>query len=102
MIFLQVLAIVGLALLIDWDQVQQDSLVTTVAIAVVVGPFAMSVLTHLVQKKKEIGDLQEQTRFGQFDKHRLRKMFGDNHDTVRKRLNLPLHPFRCMWSLINT
>ncbi len=88
MIFLQVLAIVGLALLIDWDQVQQDSLVTTVAIAVVVGPFAMSVLTHLVQKKKEIGDLQEQTRFGQFDKHRLRKMFDD---TVR-RLNLPLHP----------
>jgi Zn-dependent protease with chaperone function len=85
LLLLQIIGIAGLAFLIDWKQAQQQTLLTTIAIAAVVGPFAMSILTMLVSKRKEIGDLQEQTRFGEFDKHKLRKLFDD---TLR-RLGLP-------------
>ncbi len=42
-------------------------------------------LAFCVAKKKRIEDLQEKTRFGEFDKHRLRTLF---QDTLR-RLRLP-------------
>lgn len=84
----QLIAAVMLAFLIDWPTVLSQPLVSTIAIAAIVGPFAMSILTFWAQSKKEIGDLKEQTRFGQFDKHQLRSLF---QDTLR-RLQLPDTP----------
>ncbi len=74
-----------LCVLIDWQAVLQQPLTSAIAIAAIVGPFAMSILTFWAQSKKEVGDLKEQTRFGQFDKHQLRSLF---QDTLR-RLQLP-------------
>jgi Zn-dependent protease with chaperone function len=82
---LQIFVIAALAAVVDWQQAIRDPIVTLVAIGAIVGPFGMSVAQQLAQKKKRIEDLQEQTRFGQFDKHRLRNLF---QDTLR-RLNLP-------------
>ena len=81
----QLVAIVMLGFLIDWNQAITEPLVTTVAIGAIVGPFAMGLLRFWIAKKKRIDDLQEQTRFGEFDKHRLRSLY---QDTLR-RLGLP-------------
>lgn len=70
---------------IDWQAVTSDPLVTTIAIVVIVGPFVRQILMQFAQKKKEISQLREQTRFGQYDKHRLQQLFSE---TLRK-LNLP-------------
>lgn len=81
----QAVGVVALGLLLDWSEVLQQPLTSTIAIAAVVGPFAMSILTFWAQNKKEIGEIKEQTRFGLFDKHQLRNLF---QDTLR-RLQLP-------------
>jgi Zn-dependent protease with chaperone function len=70
---------------IDWQAVVRDPLVTTIAICVMVGPFVMGLMQHWAQKKKEVDQLQEHTRFGQYDKHLLRRLFNQ---TLEK-LNLP-------------
>ncbi|GAB5403514.1 MAG: hypothetical protein Aurels2KO_17450 [Aureliella sp.] len=70
---------------IDWGQVFEQPIVSVVAAGLVVGPTALAITMLWAQKKREIGDLKEQTRFGQFDKHNLRKLFDD---TVKK-LGLP-------------
>ena len=85
MVLAQSVAVLILALLVDWNDVLQQPLTSTIAIAAIVGPFVMSILTFWAQNKKEIGDIKEQTRFGQFDKHQLRNLF---QDTLR-RLQLP-------------
>ena len=84
----QLIVAVVLATLVDWPTVLSQPLVSSIAIAAIVGPFAMSMLTFWAQNKKELGQLKEQTRFGQFDKHRLRELF---QDTLR-RLQLPQTP----------
>ena len=81
----QLVAIVTLGFGIDWNQALKEPLVTAVAIGAVVGPFAMGLLRFWVAKKKRIEDLQEQTRFGEFDKHRLRNLYQD----TLQRLGLP-------------
>ena len=81
----QLAAIALIGYLIDWQQAIAEPLVTTVAIGAIVGPFSMGLLRFWFAKKKRIEDLQEQTRFGEFDKHRLRSLF---QDTLR-RLGLP-------------
>ncbi len=85
MVALQLGLIAACMWAIDWQVVTSDPLVTTIAIVVIVGPFGRQVLAQFAQKKKEIDQLKEQTRFGQYDKYRLRKLFND---TLRK-LNLP-------------
>ncbi len=85
LVLAQLVGVAILGALVDWSDVLQQPLTSTVAIAAIVGPFAMSILTFWAQNKKEIGDLKEQTRFGQFDKHQLRNLF---QDTLR-RLRLP-------------
>ncbi|MCC7335983.1 MAG: M48 family metalloprotease [Pirellulaceae bacterium] len=85
LVLAQSVAVLILALLVDWNDVLQQPLTSTIAIATIVGPFVMSILTFWAQNKKEIGDIKEQTRFGQFDKHQLRNLF---QDTLR-RLQLP-------------
>ncbi len=82
---LQLVAIVLVGCLIDWKQAIAEPLVTTVAIGAIVGPFTMGLLRFWLGKKKRIDDLQEHTRFGEFDKHRLRSLY---QDTLR-RLGLP-------------
>ncbi len=81
----QLVAIVVLGFLIDWNEAIAEPFVTTVAIGAIVGPFAMGLLRFWVAKKKRIDDLQEQTRFGEFDKHSLASLY---QDTLR-RLGLP-------------
>ncbi len=82
---LQLIAIVLVGFMIDWNQAISEPLVTIVAIGAIVGPFSMGLLRFWFAKKKRIDDLQEQTRFGEFDKHRLRSLY---QDTLR-RLGLP-------------
>ena len=79
----QFLAVVLLAILIDWNQAVTEPWVTTVAIGAVVGPFAMELLRFWVVKKKRIEDLKEQTRFGEFDKYRLAKLYKATLDRLR-------------------
>ena len=74
-----------LAFLIDWRRAIAEPWVTTVAIGAVVGPFAMELLRFWAVKKKRIEDLQEKTRFGEFDKHLLSKLYQE----TLQRLRLP-------------
>ncbi len=85
LLWIQTALVVALLLLIDWPSVLQAPLTSIFAVAVIVGPFFMELMRYWAQQKKEIGDLKEQTRFGQFDKHQLRSLF---QDTLRK-LKLP-------------
>lgn len=84
-VLVQVALAVVLFVVIDWVQVFQQPIVSVVAAGLVIGPTAIAVIMLWAQQKREIGDLKEQTRFGQFDKHKLRGLFDD---TVR-RLGLP-------------
>ncbi len=81
----QIVGVVVLAFAIDWKLAIDEPWVTTVAIGAVVGPFVMQLLMFWAVKKKRIDDLQEQTRFGEFDKHGLRALYQD----TLKRLRLP-------------
>ncbi|MBL9081199.1 MAG: M48 family metalloprotease [Planctomycetales bacterium] len=85
-IVVQILLCALLAWLIDWRQVLDSPLVAAVAASVVVGPHFMALLRYYVTPRKEIDDLKEQTRFGQFDKHKLRQLVND----TLHRLGLPL------------
>src|SRR5690606_3345843 len=48
--------------------------ISVVVVLAVVGPFTLGVLRHLAAARKEIGDLKETTRYGEFDKHSLRAL----------------------------
>ncbi len=85
LLFIQGAAIIVVALAIDWARVLHEPLITSVAIAAIVGPYLLSVLRYVMQNKKELADLKEQTRFGSFDKHLLRSLFQD----TLARLDLP-------------
>jgi Zn-dependent protease with chaperone function len=50
-----------------------------------VGPIVLGIMQSWAQKKKQIGELREDTRFGQYDKYRLQTLF---QETLQK-LNLP-------------
>lgn len=81
----QLVAVGCFVWLIDWHRVEANPLLPTIAIAFMVGPFFLGVMQSWAQKKKEIGDLREDTHFGQFDKYRLQSLFQD----TLQRLNLP-------------
>ena len=74
-ILFQFAAVAVLGYLIDWNQAIAEPIVTTVAIGAIIGPYGLGLLRFWVAKKKRIDDLQEQTRFGEFDKHRLRSLY---------------------------
>lgn len=76
MIAIQIILITACCWAIDWQAVVEDPLVTTIAICVMVGPFVVGLLRHWAQKKKEVDQLQEHTRFGQYDKYMLRQLFN--------------------------
>ncbi|MCA9127152.1 MAG: M48 family metalloprotease [Planctomycetales bacterium] len=81
----QALAVIVVVLFIDWPAAMAAPILTTVAIGMMVGPTATELARLWAQNKREIGDLKEDTRFGVFDKHRLRMLY---RDTVQ-RLGLP-------------
>ncbi|HWA99143.1 MAG TPA: M48 family metalloprotease [Pirellulales bacterium] len=82
----QIAIIVVIGWCIDWGQVVASPLISAIAVTVIVGPQMMSILRQYALQKKEIGDLKEQTRYGEFDKHRLRQLV----DNTLVRLGLPL------------
>lgn len=84
-VVLQIVVCITAAWLIDWRQIAASPLLSLFAVSVIVGPYFLSVLQQYALKKKEIGDLKESTRFGEFDKHRLRALVDD----VLRRLDLP-------------
>lgn len=83
---LQIVVTAALAYLVDWSAAAASPLISIVAVTVVVGPELMGVLRFAAARRKEIGDLKEQTRFGEFDKHKLRRLV----DETLVRLQLPL------------
>ncbi len=76
-LLLEVLAMAALGAGIDWPRVAEQPLITTVAIAAVVGPFVMSLLHGFAEKKVEVRNLKESTRFGPYNKDKLRELFRD-------------------------
>ncbi|MBX3423981.1 MAG: M48 family metalloprotease [Pirellulaceae bacterium] len=68
---------IGLAALVDWQHAAGDPWLAIVCLGVVAGPLTMELLRIVFRKKKLIEDLMEQTRFGIYDKHRLRRLYDD-------------------------
>lgn len=84
-IALQLAGIVCLALVVDWQQVLAYPEIPIVALGLVLAPQLTSILMQMARKKKDIRDLRETTRFGQYDKHLLEQIFAD----TLHRLKLP-------------
>jgi Zn-dependent protease with chaperone function len=82
---IRLIAVVALAVLIDWREVLQTPIVTGTACLVLIGPFIMELLTIWGQKKKRLEDIKETTRFGDLDKYRLQTLFQQ----TLKKLSLP-------------
>ena len=82
-VVIQLIALIALAWGIDWSQIAEEPLFSTVAVLVILGPHVMGVLRQYALNKKEIGDLKEHTRFGTFDKFRLRTLVDDTLDRLR-------------------
>ncbi len=82
-VVIQLFALIALALGIDWSQIAEEPLFSIIAVLVILGPHGMAVLRQYALNKKEIGDLKEHTRFGEFDKHRLRSLMDDTLDRLR-------------------
>ncbi|MDZ4848305.1 MAG: M48 family metalloprotease [Pirellulaceae bacterium] len=81
----EIVLIAIVSAIIDWNWVQQQPVLTTVAIGTMVCPTAFSIVRYVSVKKVRIQDLKESTRFGSFDKYRLQTLF---RDTLSK-LHLP-------------
>jgi Zn-dependent protease with chaperone function len=79
----QVGGLVVLAFLVDWNDAATRPIISLVAAMSVVGPIMTSVAIAWAQNKREIGQLKEQTRFGEFDKHRLRSLLIDTLSRLR-------------------
>lgn len=84
-VVLQFVLCIAAAWFIDWRRLAESPLLSLFAVTVIVGPYFLTVLRQYALQKKEIGDLKESTRFGEFDKYRLRTLVDD----VLQRLDLP-------------
>jgi Zn-dependent protease with chaperone function len=73
----QAALVVLLAFLLDWRWVAQHPWIALVSVGIFLGPQVMGLLTFLATAKKEIGDLKETTRFGEFDKYRLQSLLRE-------------------------
>lgn len=87
------IALIGIvAVIVDWQWVMREPIITTVAIGAMVCPFASSIAIHVATKKKRIEDLKETTRFGQYDKFQLQKLFRATLAILRlPEENLPVY-----------
>lgn len=84
-VIIQFLLAIGIGSQINWNRLIEDPLFSVVAAAVVAGPHVMGILRHYALHKREIGDLKDQTKFGEFDKYKLRRLVDETLD----RLDLP-------------
>lgn len=84
-ILVQFILALGLGASVRWEQLSEQPLTALVAVMVILGPHVMGILRQYAVNKKEIGDLKEQTRYGQFDKYRLRQLVDNTLD----RLDIP-------------
>lgn len=84
-VVLQVVLLAVIMYWLDFDLLLREPLLSLTAVGLVVMPTLLGLAQFWAQKKKEIGDLREDTRFGVFDKHRLARL---RHDTLQ-RLGLP-------------
>jgi Zn-dependent protease with chaperone function len=87
------IALIGVACaIVDWGWVMREPIFTAVAIFATAGPFAKSIAIHWAEKKKRIEDLKEATRFGQFDKYFLQRLFRETLAKLRlPEENLPVY-----------
>ena len=81
-VLVQVLLCGWIAYGIDWQAVAGSPLFSIVAVSFIAGPQLMSTLRNLVVQKKNIRDLKEQTRFGEYDKHRLQDLVDQTLDRL--------------------
>ncbi len=92
LLFVEIALIGIVAVIIDWQWVLREPIITTVAIGAMVCPFAASIAMQFATKKKRIEDLKESTRFGQYDKYKLQKIFRDTVAILRlPDENLPVY-----------
>jgi Zn-dependent protease with chaperone function len=73
----QAALVVLLAFLLDWRWLARHPWIALVSVGIFLGPQVMGLLTFLATAKKEIGDLKETTRFGEFDKYRLQALLRE-------------------------
>jgi len=87
------IALIGIvAMVVDWQWVMREPIITTVAIGAMVCPFASSIAIQAATKKKRIEELKESTRFGQYDKFHLQKLFRETLASLRlPEENLPVY-----------
>lgn len=79
----QAAAVALLAVILDWRWLVRHPWIAIVAVGIFLGPQLMSLLTFLATAKKEIGDLKETTRFGEFDKYRLQQLLRETLTKLR-------------------
>ena len=87
------ISLIGISsVLVDWAGVVREPIFAAFAFFTMVSPFATSIASHWAQKKKRIEDLKETTRFGQFDKYSLQKLFRETLAKLRlPEENLPVY-----------
>jgi Zn-dependent protease with chaperone function len=73
----QAALLVLLAFLLDWSWVARHPWIALVSVGIFLGPQVMGFLTFLATAKKEISDLKDSTRFGEFDKFRLQSLLRE-------------------------
>lgn len=81
-VVIQLILLIVITLQIDWTRITNEPLFAVVALLVILGPHFMSVLRHYALNKREIGRLKELTRFGEFDKYRLRTLVDETLDRL--------------------
>jgi Zn-dependent protease with chaperone function len=93
------LLLIGLlAALVNWNRVVREPVMTAFTIAIMASPIAQSIAISYATKKKRVQDLKESTRFGQYDKYQLQKLFRDTLDKLRlPNDNLPLYIIASPW-----
>ncbi len=82
-VLMQFILTVAIALGIDWPQIVEEPLFSIVAVLVIVGPHVMGILRQYGLNKREIGQLKDHTRLGEFDKFRLRSLMDDTLSRLR-------------------
>ncbi|MBM4074808.1 MAG: hypothetical protein FJ267_04105 [Planctomycetes bacterium] len=81
-VLVEVLLVCIVVAFVDWERVLKDPLTSFVVVLVFVGPTIMDILRQTFQKKREIEQLKEETRFGEYDKYRLRRLVDQTLDRL--------------------
>ncbi len=83
LLVIEVMLSAVLVCVIDWPQLLRMPSIVVLAVLCVLGPSLGGMIFIFSQNKKEISKLKEQTRFGEFDKHRLKTLFLDTLGRLR-------------------